>query len=193
MELRLHQRFQRRGCLCEALTPQTRRPVRDQAAGDRLRGRVSTAHPGNTMRRGPMPATAFSHGQTTRPLRFFSSLRFRLMLWYLLILGIALCAFSAAIYVFEAYTLYQNLDTILNSTIEHQTSSYDSHSAQVPQTNANVLVILQNPQGDITQVMPAVPPPALPALRSDLSQVKDWGKGPLWRSSRRSVASTSPK
>ena len=70
-----------------------------------------------------MPATAFSHGQTTRPLRFFSSLRFRLMLWYLLILGIALCAFSAAIYVFEAYTLYQNLDTILNSTIEQQASS----------------------------------------------------------------------
>ncbi len=139
-----------------------------------------------------MSATAFSHGQTTRPLRFFSSLRFRLMLWYLLILGIALCAFSAAIYVFEAYTLYQNLDTILNSTIEQQASSYDSQSGQVAETNANVLVILQNPQGDITQVMPAVPPSALPALRSDLYQVKDWGKGQLWSSSRSSFASTSP-
>lgn len=139
-----------------------------------------------------MPATAFSHGQTTRPVRFFSSLRFRLMLWYLLILGIALCAFSAAIYVFEAYTLYQNLDTILNSTIEQEASSYDSQSGQVAETNANVLVILQNPQGDITQVMPAVPPSALPALSFDLSQVKDWGKGQLWSSSHGSFASTSP-
>ncbi len=139
-----------------------------------------------------MPATAFSHGQTTRPLRFFSSLRFRLMFWYLLILGIALCAFSAAIYVFEAYTLSQNLDTILNPTIEQQASSYDAQSGQVAETNASVLVILQNPQGDITQVMPAVPPSALPALRSDLSQVKDWGKGQLWSNSQGSFSPIPP-
>jgi heavy metal sensor kinase len=139
-----------------------------------------------------MSATAFSHGQTARPLRFFSSLRFRLMLWYLLILGVALCAFSAAIYVFEAYTLYQNLDTILNATIEQEASSYDPQSGQVAETNANVLVILQNPQGDITQVIPAVPSSVLPALRSDLSQVTDWGKGQLWSSSHGSFASSSP-
>src|SRR5258708_20024938 len=71
-------------------------------------------------------------------------------------------------------------------------SSYDSRSGQVAETNANVLVTLQNPRGDITQVMPAVPPSALPALRFDLSQVKDWGKGQLWSSSHGSFASTSP-
>jgi signal transduction histidine kinase len=97
------------------------------------------------------------------------------MLWYLLILGLALCAFSAAIYVFEAYTSYQNLDTILNPLIEQETASYDAQSGLVAETNANILVILQNPQGDITQVLPAVPPSAFLALRSDLSQVKNRG------------------
>src|SRR5206468_2333013 len=79
-----------------------------------------------------------------------------------------------------------------NPTIEQEASSYDSQSGQVAETNANVLVIPQNSQGDITQVMPAVSPSALPALRFDLSQVKDWGKGQLWSNSRSSFTSTSP-
>jgi heavy metal sensor kinase len=138
-----------------------------------------------------MQATAFSVRQTQRPSRFFHSLRFRLMLWYLLILGMALCAFSAAIYVFEAYTSYQNLDTILNPTIEQETSSYDSQSGRVTATNTNVLVILQNPQGDITQVMPAVPSSTLPALSSDLTHINDWGKSQQWSNSWGSSPSTA--
>ncbi|GCE09168.1 sensor histidine kinase [Dictyobacter aurantiacus] len=138
-----------------------------------------------------MQTTVLLVGQTQRLLRFFHSLRFRLMLWYLLILGLALCAFSAAIYVFEAYTSYQNLDTILNPTIEQETSFYDAQSGQVTASSTNVLVILQNPQGDITQVMPAVPSSVLPALSSDLSHIKDWGKGQLWSTSRDSFTSAA--
>jgi len=139
-----------------------------------------------------MPATVFSPGQPERPLRFFSSLRFRLMLWYLLILGMVLCAFSAAIYVLEEHTLYQSLDTLLDATIRQQISSYDPQLGQVVETNTDALVILQNPQGDITQVIPAVPPSALPALRFDLSQVKDWGSGLLWGNSQGSLTSPAP-
>jgi heavy metal sensor kinase len=130
-----------------------------------------------------MQATAFSFGQTTRPLRFFHSLRFRLMLWYLLILGIVLCTFSAAIYVLEEHILYQSLNTLLMTTIEQLAPSYDPRLGQVAETNASVLVILQNPEGQLTQVHPLVPPSALPALRLGLSQEKDWGHGLLWRNS----------
>ena len=145
-----------------------------------------------------MPATAFSFGRTKRPLRFFSSLRLRLMLWYLLILGIVLCAFSVAIYVFEEHTLYQSLDTLLNSSIEQLAPSYDPKLGQVVETNASVLVILQNPQGRITQFNPAVPPDALPALRLSLSHLTGWGNSQLWGNgqllwgnSQSSFASTS--
>jgi heavy metal sensor kinase len=138
-----------------------------------------------------MQVTAFSCGQTKRPLRFFHSLRFRLMLCYLLILGLVLCAFSAAIYLTEERTLYQSLDTLLNTTMKQLASSYDPQLGQVVETNANVLVILQNQEGDITQVIPAVPPSALPALRLDLSQVKDWGSGQLGSNSQGSFTSTS--
>lgn len=138
-----------------------------------------------------MPATAFSFGQTKRPLRFFSSLRFRLMLWYLLILGIVLCAFSAAIYVLEVRALYQSLDTLLTTTIEQVAPSYDPQPGQVVETNASVLVIIQNPQGLITQVNPAVPPAALPALRLSLSQIKDWGNGQFLGNSQFAFTTTA--
>lgn len=140
-----------------------------------------------------MPATAFPPGQTTRPPRFFSSLRFRLMLWYLLMLGMVLCAFSAAIYAFETYTLSQSLDTLLDTTITQQASSYDPQLGQVVETTTDALVILQNPQGDITQVVSsAVPPDALQTLRFDLSQVKDWGRGQLWSTSQTYFPPASP-
>ncbi len=134
---------------------------------------------------------AHLHGQTKRLLRFFSSLRFRLMLWYLLILGIVLCVFSAAIYFTEEHTLYQSLDTVLNPTIEHLASSYDPKLGLQSINTLDALVILQNPQGQITQVNPAVPPSALPALRLDLSHIKDWGNSQLWENSQFSFTSTS--
>ncbi|GHO46073.1 sensor histidine kinase [Ktedonospora formicarum] len=139
-----------------------------------------------------MQATAFSFGQTIRPLRFFHSLRFRLMLWYLLIWGLVLCTFSAAIYFSEESTLYQSLETVLKTNIEHVTPFYDPMLGRLSETNVNALVILQNPQGQITQVNPTVPPEALPELRLRLSQAKGWGQGPLWRNSQSFTTSTVP-
>ena len=55
---------------------------------------------------------------------------------------------------------------------------------QVVETNSDALVILQNPQGTITQVSSPVPQQALPALRYDLSQIKGWGNGYLWGNSQ---------
>lgn len=127
-----------------------------------------------------MQVKASVPGRASRLPRFFSSLRFRLMLWYLLILGIVLCAFSAAIFVLEEHTLYQSLDTLLTTTIEQLAPSYDPRLGQVVETNASVLVILQNPEGRFTQVSPAVPPSALPALRLSLSHLTGWGNSLLW-------------
>lgn len=132
-----------------------------------------------------MPATTFPFGQTKYLLRFFSSLRFRLMLWYLLILGLVLCTFSAAIYFTEEHLLYQNLETVLNATLKQIAPSYDPTSDRLSETQSNfpVIVILQNPHGQIIQVSPLVPPEALPALRLEISQVKDWGPGLPWENS----------
>lgn len=139
-----------------------------------------------------MPATAFSHRQRTRPLRFFASLRFRLVLWYLLILGLVLCTFSAAIYFTEEQMLYQNLETMLHSTLDQIAPSYDPASDRLSETNINspAIVILQNLQGQIVQVSPAVPPSALPALRLELFQMKDWEHSPFWETSRFSYGFT---
>jgi two-component system OmpR family sensor kinase len=138
-----------------------------------------------------MPAHAHAHGQTKRLLRFFSSLRLRLMLWYLLILGIVLCVFSAAIYFTEEQTLYQSLDTQLNPTMEQLASFYDPKLGLQGINTVDALVILQNPQGQITQVSSLVPTEALPALRLELSQIKDWGNGQLWGNSQVSFTSTT--
>ena len=89
-----------------------------------------------------MLAHAHSHRQTKRLLRFFSSLRFRLMLWYLLILGIVLCTFSAAIYFTEEHTLYQSLDTVLDATMEQLASSYDPQLGLQGNNTSDALVIL---------------------------------------------------
>lgn len=133
-----------------------------------------------------MSATTFSREQRTRSLRFFTSLRFRLVLWYLLILGMVLCAFSAAIYFTEEQMLYQNLETMLSSTLAQVGPSYDPTSDRLSETNINspAIMILQNPQGQIIQVSPTVPPSAIPALRLELSQVKDWEHSPLWKNHR---------
>jgi two-component system, OmpR family, sensor kinase len=144
------------------------------------------------MSREHMPIQAHAHGRASRLLRFFSSLRFRLMLWYLLILGIVLCAFSTAIYVLEDHTLYQSLDTLLTTTMVPVASSYDPQTGQVVETNASVLVILQNPQGQLTQVRPSVPSSALPALRFSLSHLTGWGNSLQWDNHGSSFLSTSP-
>lgn len=130
-----------------------------------------------------MPTTGSAPGPTKRLLRTVSTLRFRLMLWYLLILGIVLSTFSAAIYVIEEHSLYQSLDTILTTTLEQVAPVYDPQLGQLVDNHVAALVILQTPQGQITQVTPTVPPAALPALRRSLSQVKDWGNSQVWGNS----------
>lgn len=138
-----------------------------------------------------MSTRAHAPSRPGRQPRFFYSLRFRLMLWYMLILGIVLCAFSTAIYVFEEKNLYQSLNAQLTPIIAQLASSYDPQSGQLVETNVDALVIVQNPQGDITQVSSTVPLPALPALRLDLSQIKNWGNGLLWGNSQMSFSSPS--
>lgn len=126
-----------------------------------------------------MLAKTHTYEQTKRLLHSFSSLRFRLVLWYLLILGIVLCSFSAAIYFSEEHTLYQNQDTLLNTTIEQLATSYDPQQGHLAAKNFTALVIAQNPQGHITQVDPMLPPDTLAALHLSLSQVKPQGNNQL--------------
>jgi two-component system OmpR family sensor kinase len=133
-----------------------------------------------------MQAQAHVPGRAWGLLRSFSSLRLRLMLWYLLILGIVLCAFSTAIYVLEEQALYRSLASQFATTIEQLAPSYDPQLGQLGQLGTNhpgTLVILQNPEGHITQVSPTIPPEALPALRLALSQGKNWGTSQLWGTS----------
>ncbi len=137
-----------------------------------------------------MPAQAHRSDCSVKLQRFFSSLRFRLMLWYLLILGIVLCAFGTAIYVSEEKILYQSLDDQLTPIITQLAPSYDPQSGQLEDTNVDALVILQNPQGEIIQLHSVGPLPAITTLRRDLSQIKDWGNGLLWQNKR--VAFSDP-
>jgi len=131
-----------------------------------------------------MQAQAHVPGRAWGLLRSFSSLRLRLMLWYLLMLGIVLCAFSTAIYVLEEQALYRSLDSQFATTIEQLAPSYDPQLGQLGQNHPGALVILQNPEGHITQVSPTIPPEALPALRLALAQVKNWGNSQLWGNSQ---------
>ena len=139
-----------------------------------------------------MPTTASARGPTRRLPRSWDTLRFRLMLWYLLILGIVLSAFSAAIYVIEEHSLYQSLDGLLTTTLTQLAPAYDPQRDKLMDNHFDAaLVILQNPQGQITQVIPDAPPEALSALRRSLSQVQGWGNGPFWRNSQSSFITTA--
>lgn len=130
-----------------------------------------------------MPTTGFAHGPAKRLFRSWDTLSFRLMLWYLLILGMVLCTFSAAIYVIEEYSLYQSLDGILATTFEQVAPSYDPQRGQLVDAHVDALVILQNPQGQITQVIADMPPDARSALLRSFSQVQGWGHGLFWGNS----------
>jgi two-component system OmpR family sensor kinase len=138
-----------------------------------------------------MPTTASAHRPTKRLPRSWYTLRFRLMLWYLLILGLVLSIFSAAIYVIEEHSLYQSLDAILNATLEQIVPSFDPQRVQVEDNHVAALVILQNQEGQFTQVSADVPPDALPALRRSFSQVQGWGNGPFWGNSGASLTSSA--
>ena len=131
-----------------------------------------------------MQANVHSCRHIKHLLHSFSSFRFRLMLWYLLILGTVLGSFSAAIYFTEEHALYEGLNTTLNTTIEQLATFYDQEQGSLVKSNPDVLVILQNPQGRITQIMnaPSGPPDLSPGSlppRLDLSAVKTQGNSQL--------------
>ncbi|HLV98524.1 MAG TPA: ATP-binding protein [Ktedonobacterales bacterium] len=138
-----------------------------------------------------MPTMGSVHGPTKRLPRSWYTLRFRLMLWYLLILGIVLCTFSAAIYVIEEHSLYQSLDSLLMTTLDQLAPSYDPQLGQVTGNNIVALIILENPKGQITQISSNMPPDALSALPRSFSQVQGWGNGPFWGNSESSTTSTA--
>ena len=139
-----------------------------------------------------MPTTGSAHAPAKRLLRSWYTLRFRLMLWYLLILGIVLCTFSAAIYVIEEHSLYQSLDGILMTTLDQLAPSYDPQLGQITDNHVEALVILENPQGQITQTVSDIPPDARSALLLSFSQVKGWGTSPFLGTSQSSSIITAP-
>jgi two-component system OmpR family sensor kinase len=138
-----------------------------------------------------MPTTGFAHRLTNHLPRSWHTLRFRLMLWYLLILSLVLSAFSTAIYVIEEHSLYQSLDAIILTTLDQLAPSFDPQRGLLVDNRIDALVILQNPQGQITQTIADVPPDALSELRLSLSQIKGWGNGPFWGNSGSSLSTTA--
>jgi two-component system, OmpR family, sensor kinase len=124
------------------------------------------------MRREQMPTIGSTFRLTKRLPRSWYTLRFRLMLWYLLILGTVLSTFSAAIYVIEEHSLYQSLDAIIMTTLDQLAPFFDPQQGLLVDNHIDALVILQNPQGQITQTIAYVPPDAPSELRLPLSQMK---------------------
>ena len=59
----------------------------------------------------------------------FDSVRLRLTLWYVGVLGLILVAFSVAVYVFVARSLYDRLDTGLRSTLETVSAALERQGA----------------------------------------------------------------
>ena len=95
-----------------------------------------------------------------RLLRHFYSLRFRLTLWYLLILAMTLCLFSTTIYLLQQNALYNEADSGLQTAIRALPDLYDPHSGQLATTNTgiyadmyadNTISVLLNPRGQIVQ------------------------------------------
>ncbi|HEU5375900.1 MAG TPA: ATP-binding protein [Ktedonobacteraceae bacterium] len=77
------------------------------------------------------------------------------------------------------------------STVNQVAPSY-TQPGQVVEPNSSVLVILQDPQGHLTEVSPTISSSALPALRFSLSHLTGWGNTLLWDNRGSSFLSTSP-
>ena len=89
------------------------------------------------------------------------SLRFRLVLWYLLLLAVILCIFSAAIYLLQQDTLYNEADNNLQQAIRTIPDLYNSQSGHLATISGGIYVdmyadttisVLLNLQGQIVQV-----------------------------------------
>ena len=101
-----------------------------------------------------------SSRHTKHLMRHVYSLRFRLVLWYLLLLAIILCFFSVTIYLLQQGTLYSEEDNNLQQAIRTLPDLYDPHSGRMTTANVGVYVdmyadmtisVLLNPQGQIVQ------------------------------------------
>jgi two-component system, OmpR family, sensor kinase len=103
-------------------------------------------------------ANRSAFGHTKRLRRSFSSLRFRLMLWYLLILALTLGFFSTAIYVLQQGALYNQADSNLQQVIRALPDLYDLQSGRLASVNIytdiyadDSMSVLLDPQGHIVQ------------------------------------------
>ncbi len=94
--------------------------------------------------------------------RHLYSLRFKLVLWYLLILAITLCLFSTAIYLLQQNTLYNEADNNLQAAIRVLPDVYDANSEHLVAMNTgiyadmyadNTISVLLNQQGQIVQTV----------------------------------------
>jgi two-component system OmpR family sensor kinase len=98
-----------------------------------------------------------------------SSLRFRLMCGYVLILAIVLCAFSTVIYVTQEHALYYNANDDLQPIIQGLPELYDPQPGHLANTNIgmyayNTITVLLSPQGRIIQALGRPITPSLSQL-----------------------------
>lgn len=104
-----------------------------------------------------------------RKTGLLSSLRFRLMCWYALILVIVLCAFSAVIYVTQEHALYHTANDDLQPIIQGLPELYDPQPGHLVDTNLgmyayNTITVLLSPQGRIIQALGRPITPSLSQL-----------------------------
>lgn len=113
----------------------------------------------------------------------FSSVRARLTLWYLGVLGIVLIAFSVGVYLLLARTLYERLDTRLGSTLEAAADALKpavGQAANIPAItraledlrfpNQTIAVLDAGGRVIAQRAAPDGPPLRLPPLPSGISE-----------------------
>ncbi len=98
--------------------------------------------------------------RTKRLQQHFYSLRFRLVLWYLLLLAIILCFFSATIYLLQQDTLYNEADNNLQQAIRTLPDLYTPQPGSMENIKSGIyadmyadttISVLLNSQGQIIQ------------------------------------------
>jgi signal transduction histidine kinase len=111
---------------------------------------------------------------TRFPVRFFSSVRFRLTLWYLGLLTVVLCAFGLTVYYAQEGALSTQFNDMLRNRIQQIALTYNETTRQLDVTapspnmnptkpgsagaeayglNINEVGVLLSPQGKVLQVL----------------------------------------
>ncbi len=73
----------------------------------------------------------------------FDSVRMRLTLWYVGVLGIVLIVLSTGVYIVVKHSLYGRMDAALRSTLEMTTASLVRHAASPAATSEGVVKVLE--------------------------------------------------